>query len=101
MKTVVTFAALALISNMAVAETFEYEHQIASQDLDPNIPSLSEDRSNPAVSRQQPRVSLFDVYRGNPDTEVNEVKSDNIADRHSHIYTAYDALVDSNPDLEV
>ena len=68
MKTLLTFSALALVSNMAFAETFQYERQLTSEDLDPNIPSLSQGISNPAKSVQQPRVSLFDTYRGNPDT---------------------------------
>lgn len=102
MKTMIAFAAFALVSNMAFAETFQYERQLASEDLDPNIPSLSGGISNPAASAQKSRVSLFETYRGNPDTQVGPVDPDSLSvTRHNHIYTAYDMLVDSNPDLEV
>lgn len=102
MKTMIAFATLALVSNMAFAETFQYERQLASEDLDPNIPGLSEGISNPAASIRESRVSLFETYRGNPDTQVGPVEPDSLSGTpHSHIYTAYDMLVDSNPDLEV
>lgn len=102
MKTIITLSALALISNMAVAETFQYERQLASEDLDPNIPSLSAGISNPDVSKQEVRVSLFETYRGNPDTQVEPIEPSSLPENmHQHIYTAYDMLIDSNPDLEV
>lgn len=102
MKTIIAIAALSLISNMAVAETFQYERQIASQDLDPNIPSLSEGISNPKISVGQPRVSLFETYRGNPDTEAGHAEPGSLpVTGGDHIYTGYDMLIDSNPDLEV
>ena len=102
MKTLLTFSTLALISNMAFAETFEYERQLASEDLDPNIPALSEGISNPAMSVQQPRVSLHDTYRGNPDTQTGPIEADNLPmTKHDHAYTAYDMIIDNNPDLEV
>ncbi|WP_293675241.1 hypothetical protein [Thiolapillus sp.] len=102
MKTLLTFSALALVSNMAFAETFQYERQLTSEDLDPNIPSLSQGISNPAKSVQQPRVSLFDTYRGNPDTQVGPVEPDSMpVPRHNHIFTAYDMLIETTPDLEV
>ncbi|HID44196.1 MAG TPA: hypothetical protein EYP34_00385 [Chromatiaceae bacterium] len=102
MKTLLTFSVLALISNMAFAETFQYERQLASEDLDPNIPSLSAGISNPATSVQQSRVTLNDVYRDNPDTQVGSAEAGTLpVMTHDPIYTAYDRLIDSNPDLEV
>ncbi len=102
MKTLIAVSALFLASNMAFAETFAYERQIASQDLDPNIPSLSEGISNPMPSRAPTLTSLQEVYRGNPDVDTDSVEPDSIRmDRHELIYTAYDMLVESNPDLEV
>ncbi|WP_457665523.1 hypothetical protein [Thiolapillus sp.] len=102
MKTLLTFSALALISNMAFAETFQYERQLASEDLDPNISSLSQGISDPVKSMAQPRVSLFNIYRGNEDTQVGPMEPDNLPmTQHNHIFTAYDMLIETNPDLEV
>ncbi len=102
MKTIIAVSALFLASNMAIAETFTYERQIASEDLDPNIPSLSEGISNPMPSRVQKLTSLQEVYRGNPDVDTGSLEEESIRmGRHEHIYTAYDMLVEENPDLEV
>jgi hypothetical protein len=102
MKTIITVSALLLASNMAFAETFAYERQLASEDLNPNIPSLSEGISNPTSSGVPVTTSLQHVYRGNQDVEVDPVEPDSLGtQRHDSIYTAYDMLIESNPDLEV
>ncbi len=102
MKTLIAVSALFLASNMAFAETFAYERQVASQDLDPNIPSLSEGISNPVPSKVQPPKSLQAVYDGNPDVDTGSLEPASIGmDRHEVIYTAYDRLIEGNPDLEV
>ncbi|WP_041068970.1 hypothetical protein [Thiolapillus brandeum] len=102
MKTLITVSALFLVSNMAFGETFAYERQLASEDLDPNIPSLSEGITNPMSSQAPVTASLQDVYRGNPDVEVGPAESDSLGmQKHESIYTAYDMLIESNPDLEV
>jgi len=102
MKTLISISALALISNMAVGETFQYERQLASQDLDPNIPSLSEGISNPSRSVDQPRISLHEVYRGNPDTDTGSFEPAAVRFGTEDMpTTAYEAIVKGNPDLEV
>ena len=102
MKTLITISALFLVSNMAFAETFAYERQLASEDLDPNILSLSEGISNPMPSSTPVTASLQDAYRGNPDVQVGPVEENSLGmQKHEHIYTAYDMLIESNPDLEV
>ncbi|WP_456372350.1 hypothetical protein [Thiolapillus sp.] len=102
MKTIIAVSAFFLASNMAFAETFAYERQLASEDLDPNIPSLSEGISNPGASAVPVITSLQQVYRGNPDVEVGPVEPDSLGmQRHDSIRTAYDMLIENNPDLEV
>jgi len=102
MKTLIAVSALFLASNLVFAETFTYERQVASQDLDPNIPSLSQDISNPMPSKVPTLTSLQKVYRGNPDVDTGSLEPDSIRmDRHELVYTAYDMLIEGNPDLEV
>ena len=63
MKTLITISALALMSNLAIADNFNYEQQIASPDLS------NQDFSSTGTqaSTTDVRVSLSDWYRGNPD----------------------------------
>jgi len=70
MRTLITVSALALMSNLAVAENFAHEQQISSPDLDANIQNLDFRSSDPQASAQGVRVSLNDFYRGNPDVEM-------------------------------
>lgn len=102
MKALITISALALVSSFAMADTFEYERQIGSQDLDPNIPSLSEGVANPAVSMGDVRISLHEAYRGNPDTEVTPADHIGVTVQRSTLpFTAYDKIASENPDLQV
>ena len=102
MKTIITLSALALASNLALAESFDYEEQISSQDLDPNISSLSAGVKDPEASTSDFRISLNDFYSGNPDVEHvpynhegKELKID------GDMLTSYDAWSKGNPDVEV
>lgn len=100
MKTIVTLSALALISNIALAESFEYENQIGSQDLDPNI-STSAGIRDAEASSSSVRVSLNDWYKGNPDVVHVPYNHDGIEMKfEGDLFTSYDALSLNNPDLE-
>jgi len=101
MKTIITLSALALISNIAAADSFQYERQLASEDLDPNIASLSAGIKNPVASRQAVTISLHKVYRGNPDTQTEPVEPRSLSTGTSQICSTYDLLIEGNPDLEV
>ncbi len=99
MRTLITISALALLSNLAVADNFNYEQQIASPDLDPNIRSLDFNGSGLQASSRDVRVSLHDFYRGNPDVANVPYDHDGIVIRGSMSFTAYDELSRQNPDL--
>ncbi len=99
MKTLIILSALALVSNLAIAENFSYEQQIASPDLNSNIQSLDFNSSKPQASTQDIRISLHNVYLGNPDVEQVPYHHDDIVIRGSMNLTAYDELSRQNPDL--
>ncbi len=99
MRTLITVSALALMSNLAIAENFAYEQQISSPDLDANIQSLDFRSSDPQASARDVRVSLNDYYRGNPDVENTPYSHDGIVIHGSMHFTAYDELSQQNPDL--
>ena len=102
MKTIITLSALALMSNLALAESFSYEEQISSQDVDPNISSISASIKDPEVSASDSRISLQDFYSGNPDVEhvpYNHEGQD--LQIKGDMFTSYDAWSQGNPDVEV
>ena len=102
MKTMITFSALALVSNFALAEGFSYEEQIATQDLDPNITSLSTDVRNPEVSATDFRVSLNDWYQGNPDVDHVSYRHDGVEmQMEGDLFSSYEKASQDNHDLEV
>ena len=99
MKTLITLAALVLASNFAIAESFHYEAQIGNQDLDPNV-GISDTTSTREVSSDV-RISLQDWYQDNHD--VMAVPYEHYGKEQSFegdLFTSYDALNRSNPDLE-
>lgn len=95
MKTLITVSALALISNLAIADSFNYEQQIASPDLS----NQSYSSNGPHASTRDVRVSLNDYYRGNPDVVHVPYNHDGIVIRGPMQFTAYDELSQQNPDL--
>lgn len=99
MRTLLTVSALALLSNLSIAETFTYEQQVGSPDLDPNIQSLDFKSSGHQASAGDVHVSLDDFYRGNPDVEHVPYNHDGIIIRSPKRLTAYDELSRQNPDL--
>ena len=100
MRTLISVSALAFISNLAVAETFQYENQLASPDLDPNIESLSANVSNPEISATDFELSLNAFYRGNPDVGHDLYQYEGTDTSGSLQSTAYDAWVRGNPDAD-
>ncbi len=99
MKTIITLSALALISNVAIADGFEYEKQVGSQDLDPNA-SISDSIRDPEVSNSKVRISLNDWYRGNPDVAHVPYNHDGGEQKvEGGLASSYDALSQGNPDL--
>lgn len=102
MKTIITLSALALMSNLALAESFNYEEQIGSQDLDPNISDLSASVTDPEVSTSDFRISLNDFYSGNPDVAHVSYKHEGKEMQFKgDMLTSYDAWSQGNPDVEV
>jgi hypothetical protein len=95
MKTIITLSALALLSNLAIAESFTHEQQIASPDLN----NQDYSSSGQQASTQDVRVSLDDWYRGNPDVAHVPYNHDGIAIGNPAQFTAYDELSRQNPDL--
>ena len=96
MKTIITLSALALVSNLAIAENFAYEEQIASPDLS----NQSFDSSGQKASAREVHVSLDDWSRGNPDVEhVPFNREGEVSKSMKDLVTSYDALNQSNPDL--
>ena len=95
MKTLITVSALALISNLAIAESFNYEQQIASPDLS----NQNYSSNGPRASARDVRVSLNDYYRGNPDVVHVPYHHDAIVIRGPMRFTAYDELSRQTPDL--
>ncbi len=95
MKTLITVSALALISNLAIAESFNYEQQIVSPDLS----NQNYSSNGPRASTSDVRVSLNDYYRGNPDVVHVPYHHDGIIIRGPMQFTAYDELSQQNPDL--
>ena len=96
MKTIITLSALALMSNLAIAENFTHEQQIASPDLS------NQDFSSTGTqgSTTDVRVSLDSWNRGNPD--VAHVPYNHVGmemKSEGRWTTSYDALNQSNPDL--
>ncbi len=99
MKTIITLSAIALISNVAIAGSFEYEKQVGSQDLDPNA-GISDSNRDPEVSNFQVRVSLNDWYRGNPDVAHVPYNHDGMGQKiKDNSASNYDALSQANPDF--
>lgn len=99
MRTLITVSALALMSNLAIAENFAYEQQIASPDLDPNVQSLDFNSSGSKPSTREIRVSLNDYYRGNPDVVHVPYNHEGVIIKGPMLFTAYDHLNRQNPDL--
>lgn len=99
MKTLITISALAPVSNLAVAENFSYEQQIASPELNANIQSLDFNSSKPLPSTRDVRVSLDNSYRGNPDVAQVPYNHEDMVIRAAMSFTAYDELSRQNPDL--
>ena len=96
MKTIITLSALALFSNLAIAESFTYEQQIASPDLS----NQDYHSSGPHASTRLVRVSLDDWSRGNPDVEhVPYNHEGEVSKSMGEQVTSYDVLNQSNPDL--
>ena len=96
MKTIITLSALALLSNLAIAESFTYEEQIAS----PDVSNQSFDSSGQKASVREVHVYLDDWNRGNPDVEhVPFNREGEVSKSMSDSITSYDALNQSNPDL--
>lgn len=99
MRALISVSALALISNMAFAENFAYELQIASPDLNANVPALDFSATDPQPSSHDIRVSLNDWYRGNPDVSNTDFHYEGIIFNGPLHFTAYDELSRQNPDL--
>ena len=95
MKTIITLSALALLSNLALAESFNHEQQIASPDLS----NQDFSSSDPMPSSKDVRVSLHELNRDNPDIENVAFNHDAVLNRGSTQFTAYDELSRQNPDL--
>mgnify|MGYP000591172738 CR=1 FL=1 len=96
MKTIITLSALALVSNLAIAESFTYEQQIGS----PDVSNQSFDSNGQKASSGDVRVSLNDWYRGNPDVEhVPFNREGEVSKSMDDLITGYDVLSQSNPDL--
>ena len=96
MKTIITLSALALFSNLAIAESFTYEQQIASPDLS----NQSFDSTGQKASARVVRVSLNEWYSGNPDVEhVPFNREGEVSKSRGDLVTSYDQLNQSNPDL--
>jgi len=102
MKTVIALSALALVTNLAIAGDFAYERQFSSEDLASETSGLEYRSSNPAPSMQSGRISLHEIYRGNPDTETLREGFENSTsvDMNALPRTSYDVIVKDNPDLE-
>ncbi len=99
MKTIITVSALALISNIAMADAFDYEKQSGSQDLDPSA-TISDSIRNPEASTFQVRVSLNDWYQGNPDVADVPYSHDGIEQKiEGGMLSNYDVLSQANPDM--
>ena len=96
MKTIITLSALALVSNLAIAENFAYEEQIAS----PDVSHQSFDSSGQEASTREVQVSLDNWNRGNPDVEhVPFNHKGGVSKSMGDRVTSYDALNQSNPDI--
>ena len=96
MKAIITLSALALLSNLAIAESFTYEEQISS----PDVSHQSFSGSGQKASTREVHVSLDDWSRGNPDVEhVPFDHQGEISKATGELITGYDALSQSNPDL--
>ena len=96
MKTIITLSALALLSNLAIAESFTHEEQIAS----PDVSNQSFDSSGQQASTHEVRVSLDDWNRGNPDVvHVPYNHEGEVSKSMGGLITGYDVLSQSNPDL--
>ena len=96
MKTIITLSALALLSNLATAESFTYEEQIASPDLS----NQSFSSSGQKASAREVRVSLNEWYGGNPDVEhVPFNRGGEVSKSMDDLITGYDVLSQTNPDL--
>lgn len=95
MRTLIAVSALALLSNLAIAENFNYEQQIASPDLS----NQDFSSTGPNASTMDVRVSLDDFYRDNPDVSNVPYDHEGIVLRGPGRFTAYDDLSRHNPDL--
>jgi hypothetical protein len=95
MKTIITLSALALLSNLAIAESFNHEQQIASPDLS----NQDFSSSGQQASTREVRVSLEDWNRGNPDVAHVPYNHEGITISNPAQFTAYDELSRQNPDL--
>ena len=96
MKTIITLSALTLLSNFAIAESFNYEQQIGS----PDVSHQSFDSIGQKASTQDVRISLNEWYSGNPDVEhVPFNHEGEVSKSMGDLITGYDVLSRSNPDL--
>ena len=96
MKTIITLSALALLSNLAVAESFTYEEQISS----PDVSHQSFSSRGHMASTGEVHVSLDDWNRGNPDVEhVPFNHEGEVSKSMGDLITGYDVLSQTNPDL--
>ena len=96
MKTIIALSALALLSNLAIAESFNYEQQIGS----PDVSNQSFDSSGQKASTREVHVSLDDWNRGNPDVEhVPFNREGEVSKSMGDLITGYDVLSQTNPDL--
>jgi hypothetical protein len=68
MKTLIVASILALSSGAVSAEAFDFEKQLGSPDLHPTIGSPDIPQR---TSGREIKVSLDDLYRGNPDVDTN------------------------------
>ncbi len=101
MRTLITLSALLLASNLTLADTFQYERQIGNQDLDPHFDNVTEPVRDTMPGMSNIHVSLYDVYKGNPDTEVNTAPGIIRNQLNMLSCSSYDQMAAENPDLGV
>ncbi len=100
MKTIITAAALTLVSNMALADAFDYEIQFGSQDLDPSAEASTTVTVNNLG--HDTIVSLDSWYEGNHDVVNvdNHYNGDTLVSSPPML-TSLEWVSLGNPDLEV
>ncbi|MGA7982419.1 MAG: hypothetical protein WCA32_19635 [Chromatiaceae bacterium] len=95
MKTLIAVSALILIANAALAN--DIYGNFASPELDASVPNRYGVEA-PEVGRSGVQVSLYTLYKGNPDVHNDLGGFVPRESRSDHRLTAYDRLVIGDPD---